>query len=304
MISTFRVWNYGGQDILPDDGVSVFFKVYKTGATTPFFTESKNVVIPAAGTNIVYFKWDVPTGMSGGSVRVESEIIKEGKSVGAVSDARQTIPYLVYTTPDTQYEENAPAGFVSPGPSISIPSGAEWNEYEYDGEGGLSLKTYSVNLLNSIPNVITPATGETHYQKNGYWYMKSGYGISVQSRIDIDTKNGVPGTEELTEATAEMYTLPQYAYVLYPEYRYAFGEGTSSTLVKTEGGEYSFFELQNYLEYGLVHFTPLWYPDGNYTVKIVQSDCWTPAGMIKQTIAPQAIRIEGSAYDDWYAGRR
>ena len=77
----------------------------------------------------------------------------------------------------------------------------------------------------------------------------------------------------------------------------------TSTLIKKTGEAYSSFELRPYLDYGNVHFTPLWYPNGNYVVKIVQSDCWTPAGMIKQMIVPTAIKIEGSAYDDWYAGR-
>ena len=52
-----------------------------------------------------------------------------------------------------------------------------------------------------------------------------------------------------------------------------------------------------------LHFTPLWYPDGQYTVSVVGYDVWTPAGMISQKINSKPLTIEGSAYDDWYLGK-
>ena len=128
--------------------------------------------------------------------------------------------------------------------------------------------------------------------------MKSGYGISLQSRILI---NPVYGTNT---ASSNSYTLPQYAYALFPEYNYVFADGKATTLNKVAGEAYSYFEFPTLSTYGKVHFTPLWYPDGDYTVKIVQSDCWTPAGMISLGIVPGSITISGNAYDDWYAGRR
>ena len=128
--------------------------------------------------------------------------------------------------------------------------------------------------------------------------MKSGYGISLQSRILI--------SNTYNEVTAEgaSYTLPQYAYTAYPEYNYDYAESKATTLNKVAGEAYSYFEFPSFGSYGKVHFTPLWYPDGSYTVKIVQSDCWTPSGMISTTIIPNTITINGNAYDDWYAGRR
>ena len=128
--------------------------------------------------------------------------------------------------------------------------------------------------------------------------MKSGYGISIQSRILINNSyNGII-------AAGNSYTLPQYAYVLLPEYNYVFADGKSITLNKVSGEAYSYFEFPELHSYGKIHFTPLWFPDGSYTVKIVQSDCWTPSGMIKLEIVPGTIKISGNAYDDWYAGRR
>lgn len=54
--------------------------------------------------------------------------------------------------------------------------------------------------------------------------------------------------------------------------------------------------------YGKVHFTPLYYPDGDYVVEAVFSDCWTPAGMISCEGVAAPVQIEGNAYDDWSVG--
>ena len=297
VISTFRVWNYTERDILPDDNVTVTIRVYKPEATTPFYTASKNVVIPAIGSNVVYFKWTVPSGLNGGNVRVDAELYNAGASIEKVSDLRQTTPYYVYTTPDTRYEENAPSGFGVPSKPTGSTGAASWWIYEYKN-GSLVKKTYMVSLLESAPNKIEPATGETSFKTDGVWTMKSGYGISLQSRILINSLYGN------NTASVSSYTLPQYAYALFPEYNYVFADGKAVTLNKVEGEAYTYFEFPALSTYGKVHFTPLWYPDGNYTVKIVQSDCWTPAGMISLGIVPDSITISGNAYDDWYAGRR
>ena len=39
-------------------------------------------------------------------------------------------------------------------------------------------------------------------------------------------------------------------------------------------------------------------------VAVLYASGFTPAGMIQQMIIPTAIKIDGNAYDDFYAGRR
>ena len=298
VISTFRVWNRTNADILPSDNISVRIRVFRKNVSRAFFTETKNVVVPANGSNIVYFKWTVPVGLNGSDVTVKADIYDGREYSNLVSDDRATTPYSIYTTPDTQYEENAPTGFAVPRVPSAANTGARWQEYEYDGKGGLRLKEYTVGIGLDSTNYIIPATGETEYFSDGCWHMKSGYGISVNSRILMELGDG------RTQAKDYMFTLPQYAYMLFPEYSYIFGDGTAATLELLSNGKTDYFEFYTYLDYGRVHFTPLWYPDGDYFVQVVQSDCWTPAGMITRTITLPRIIIEGSAYDDWYVGQR
>ena len=297
VISSFRIWNYVWEDYIPADGLKVRLRVYKDGATSPFKTITKNVVVPASSYNLVYFKWKVPTGLSGKNVTLKADIYYDGQYWNEISNKRATTPYTHYQTPDTQYEENAPSGFNIPANPSGSTGAANWWIYEYQN-GSFVKKTYQVTLSKSTPNKIEPATGETAEKVGGVWTMKSGYGISLQSRILINNAYGS------NIASSDSYTLPQYAYAAFPEYGYVHSENKATTLNKVAGEAYSYFEFPSFGSYGKVHFTPLWYPDGSYTVKIVQSDCWTPSGMISTTIIPNTITIKGNAYDDWYAGRR
>lgn len=47
------------------------------------------------------------------------------------------------------------------------------------------------------------------------------------------------------------------------------------------------------------HFTPIWYPDGSYTVNTWVIDCWTPAGMLSVNLT-DSLNIRGNLWDDWH----
>ena len=122
--------------------------------------------------------------------------------------------------------------------------------------------------------------------------MKSGYGYG------ISLNNGVKTLSGYTAAPTAAYTNAQYALALFPEFGYAQTQDNSRTL-ELVSGKWIFRENS---DYGRIHFTPLWYPDGNYTAAVLQSDCWTPAGMISRVSNTNTITISGSAYDDWFIG--
>ena len=47
------------------------------------------------------------------------------------------------------------------------------------------------------------------------------------------------------------------------------------------------------------HFTPIWYPDGAYTVNTWVIDCWTPVGMLSVNLS-DTLTISGNLWDDWH----
>lgn len=47
------------------------------------------------------------------------------------------------------------------------------------------------------------------------------------------------------------------------------------------------------------HFTPIWYPDGDYTPYTWLIDCWTPTGMLSMNLN-DSITIDGNLWSDWH----
>ncbi len=48
-----------------------------------------------------------------------------------------------------------------------------------------------------------------------------------------------------------------------------------------------------------VHFTPIWYPDGEYEIAVCLFDLWTPVGELRYQ-KKYSVTISGSVYDTWY----
>ena len=300
VISSFRLYNPSGYDYKPSDGIKVRLRVYKEGQSSPFLTLSKNVVVPALDYNLVYFKWHLPSGQNGHNVILKADIYDSGSYYRLIFNSRSTTPYTDYSTPDTRYEEKAPSGFSVPSEPSGTTASARWDVYEYE-DGEYVQKTYAIAVRNDMTNEIAPATGSTAQMVSTGWKMKSGYGISLRSDSVMAAVSGYSVPQSSTS-----YTVPQYAYALLPEYGYVLGSGKAETLNKTRASDNTdCFTFKEKASYGNVHFTPLWYPNGKYIVKVVQSDCWTPAGMISINLVTNSIKIQGNAYDDWYtAGRR
>jgi hypothetical protein len=298
VVSSFRLWNHSNDDYTPSENIKVRLRIYKAGETAPFLTLTKNAIVPAGDSNLVYFKWTVPTGLNGKDVTLTADIYDGSEYWSEITNKRATRRYIYYTTPDTRYEENAPAGFTIPAKPDAKSGSAKWSVYEYEG-GQFVKKNYAIAIKNDKPNYIEPVTGSTATKTGNDWTMKSGYGIGVKSCSVMVSVAGYASPNY-----TDSYTMPQYAYALLPEYGYTLATGKAVTLVKTIIDSYGYYVFPEDEEYGEVHFTPLWYPNGDYTIKVVQTDCWTPAGMISVYLITNTITIDGSAYDDWYQGRR
>lgn len=293
VITSYWLNNGYSDDCTPSSNITIRFRVYNASGTLIKTATKTQAVVPGNDKNLVYFKWTVPSGLNYGNVTIHADICDGGTYYSLVSKTYATIPYLKYTTPDTQYEEKAPTGFTIPSSPSATSEFASWWEYRYEG-GRFVKKTYGIGINNSGANAITPKGGATAQIKDGQWTMKSGYGFTAQAAIGTMTVSGY-----LTPSTA-MYTGVQYAYITLPEYGYTYASGKCRTLEKSG----SYWVLPQNGSYGRLHFTPLWFPDGNYTAKITQTDMWTPSGMISASRSTNTIVIKDSAYDDWHIGRQ
>lgn len=296
VITSYHLINPSSKNYTPADNVSVKFEVYKANGTLIQRFEKVKCVVPKNKTNLVYFKWRVPEGLNGSKVTIKAYIVSDGRQYNLVTKDYNTIPYKLFNTPDTQYEREAPSGFTVPAEPTSTNSFATWNEYVYEN-GAFAQKQYGVALHRSGNDAeIVPTISDTAVLADGKWTMKSGYGISADLKTSILYVSGYEHP-----ALNVAYTNPQYAYALVPEYSYQNATGKSITLISASTNNWVFPSISSILN---IHYTPVWYPDGKYTVNFIVSDVWTPSGMISAQAVPESITINEDMYSDWYVGRK
>ena len=289
VISSFYIINEGSTDCIPDNNISVIFKVYKNSTVIKTVTLEK-VVVPASDKNLLYFKWAVPENIGTATMYISGEIVSNGHSDSFIKNAYATCKYVISSTPDTQYEYSAPEHFSVPASPVNSNTTATWSEWKY--ENGVFRKyNYGIGIgISDDMPTLKPAASANASFANGIWMTKSGYGV------EITLANGMKSVNGYTMPSANSYTAPQYSTVMFPEFSFMNTLNNYRTL-ELINNNWIFRENGNY---GRIHFTPLWYPDGLYSVNVVQRDCWTPAGMISRSVNTEDIKISGSAYDDWY----
>jgi hypothetical protein len=157
------------------------------------------------------------------------------------------------------------------------------------------LKSYGVQISFATP-VITPGDDcKTAVYANGKWTIRSGYGFTISYSPTVTTVSGYnnPGS------TA--YTSIQSVYATFPEFNYATTNGNYRTL-QYVNGTWQFVQNSNAANSGRIHFIPVWFADGNYTVSVTATRVWTPVGVISATRTANTFNIDGSIYDDYFVG--
>ncbi len=233
IISSFYVTNEASSDIIPSDGVTFDFVVYSmNGSSTNVVSQQNwsNVVIPAGGRNLVYFKWRVPAG-SAGTTYFCKGTINPGRMANETNGSNNTTEFAVLAqsigssqTANTRYEDKAPAGYTSTAsPPTERTGSATWNMWVYEG-GVFVLKQYGIAITNVDP-LVEPGSGcATAIKTSGSWKMRSGYGIMLSWTPSMVAKSGytMPGSNA--------YTLPQVVYATLPHLHIMQAEAIQQTV--------------------------------------------------------------------------
>ena len=300
VISTYRIYNGGGVNARPRHNVSVSLAVTYDGGSVTVPTKNQ-VVIPRANENIVFFKWHVPDGTAGKTFTLASQIRVNGGAVQDTSTVSRLIESVKQSqTPVTEYERDKPHGWSKTDPVSAVtPKTASWNFWEYV----LSGDSYVMrNFGTSIENTKVESEPDSNYpsreKQGGVWVMRSGYGLTAKITQTFSAFSGM-----LTPA-ADAFTHAQNGYALFPEFNYQMADNKYRHLQSTGTGVFEVRQNPEAKNSGRLHFTPLWFPDGDYTVQGFVTDLWTPAGMLSGYFNAPAVKIADSAYDDWVVGRR
>ena len=259
-----------------------------------------NVYYPEGDSQLAWVKWKTPDTEQNMTIQVTVS--------GPGSTAKTTLNVKI-----VDLDKNPPPNPVADDrkdsfQSVSVPSRAVksvaswtvwrpwWQEYwvwhsDYDEEGNdngywcdhgwweFDLDRYSASLTAAMSikcdGKNPTASGRT---------MKSGYGINQT----------VTGSISSNQSSA--VTQPQNAVSYFPE----FGYETYWRLLERMGSGRFEFQKNVYSTYkNRTHFSPIWMPDGAYTVNTWLIDGWTPDGMLSANLT-DSLTIRGNLWQDWH----
>lgn len=302
-----------GSEHTPDNPVTVRFyiknKCYTVG----------NIVFPEGGSQLVWVKWHTPKTEQ--IVKIHVEV--DGGANASMTDITAKITDLNKNPPPDPTADDRNDSFKA----VSTPSKPQRTSSYWSVWNAKWISNW-VWVANwqwvSDWDWIEDEENENggHWKDNGYWhdygkwedhgwweFYTDFYSVSMTASMDIKPDNKNPtaigntmksgyGINEKVIASVSgngEHTDLQNAVTYFPEFYYKaywrLLEKTGSAL-EFRKNEYSTYNNRT-------HFTPVWFPDGNYTVYTWAMDCWTPAGMLSMNLT-DSVTISGNVFDDWH----
>ena len=287
------VTRYAGSEINPDGPATVTFTI--KGSTY----RMNNIVIPEGDSQLAWVKWHTPSEPQDITITVRTN--------------RGTLSQTTIKAKVVDLSGNDP-----PDPKATDTAGS-WRPSSVPSREEKSYAAWSVWWAQWHPYWVWHSTGDD----DGYWvdegwydFFRDNYSASMTAttRIEPDEKvptaagntmksgYGVSNTVTATVSTSapmSHYTYGQTAVSYFPEFNYTTYWRLLDRLSSGKTARFQFAENIYSTYKQRVHFSPVWFPDGSYTVNTHVMDIWTPAGMLCANLT-DSVTISGSLYDDWH----
>ena len=284
---------YAGSEINPDGPATVTFTI--KGSTY----RMSNIVIPEGDSQLAWVKWHTPSEPQDITITVRTN--------------RGTLSQTTIKAKVVDLSGNDP-----PDPKATDTAGS-WRPSGVPSREEKSYAAWSVWWAQWHPYWVWHSTGDD----DGYWvdegwydFFRDNYSASMTAttRIEPDEKvptaagntmksgYGVSNTVTATVSTSapmSHYTYGQTAVSYFPEFHYTTYWRLLDRLSSGKTARFQFAENIYSTYKQRVHFSPVWFPDGSYTVNTHVMDIWTPAGMLCANLT-DSVTISGSLYDDWH----
>ena len=284
---------YAGSEINPDGPATVTFTI--KGSTY----RMNNIVIPEGDSQLAWVKWHTPSEPQDITITVRTN--------------RGTLSQTTIKAKVVDLSGNDP-----PDPKATDTAGS-WRPSSVPSREEKSYAAWSVWWAQWHPYWVWHSTGDD----DGYWvdegwydFFRDNYSASMTAttRIEPDEKvptaagntmksgYGVSNTVTATVSTSapmSHYTYGQTAVSYFPEFNYTTYWRLLDPLSSGKTARFQFAENIYSTYKQRVHFSPVWFPDGSYTVNTHVMDIWTPAGMLCANLT-DSVMISGSLYDDWH----
>ncbi len=305
----------GGQ-ANPDHPVSVQFNI--EGAT---YTVG-NVFYPQEDSQLVWVKWHTPD---------EPCVITIRVSVTGGGSAQSTVTCNITDLsgndpPNPIATDRNNAYTASPTPTNAEAASANWGIWSPRWHENWEWVAVWVKCWHT--DHWTDADGKSHsdswyhWVDNGYWedhgwwdFDWNGYSASLSATMNIVPDDKSPtatsntlksgyGVQESVAANvytnqSSAVTAAQNAVTYFPEFAYETYWRLLDTTISGRTASFQ-FRQNSYSTYNRrTHFTPIWFPDGAYTLYTWLLDCWTPAGMLSMNLT-DSVTIRGNLWEEWH----
>ena len=284
---------YAGSEINPDGPATVTFTIKSSTY------RMSNIVIPEGDSQLAWVKWHTPSEPQDITITVRTN--------------RGTLSQTTIKAKVVDLSGNDP-----PDPKATDTAGS-WRPSSVPSREEKSYAAWSVWWAQWHPYWVWHSTGDD----DGYWvdegwydFFRDNYSASMTAttRIEPDEKvptaagntmksgYGVSNTVTATVSTSapmSHYTYGQTAVSYFPEFNYTTYWRLLDRLSSGKTARFQFAENIYSTYKQRVHFSPVWFPDGSYTVNTHVMDIWTPAGMLCANLT-DSVTISGSLYDDWH----
>ncbi len=305
----------GGQSD-PDNPVSVTFQILGRSYTV------QNVYYPKDGQQLVWVKWHTPT--------TEQHITITVTVSGGGNPSKGTITANIVdldknpppnpVADDRNDSYNRANAIVPANPQKTSATWSVWKpRWKENWVWESDWKWHSDTHLESCPEDCDKSdtwVDEGEYVDKGNWeFDLNRFFASLSATMELSTDEKSPTATDSTiksgygvnirvkgEATSNQpsaITPPQTGVSYFPEFYY---ETYWRLLERTKSGYHAEFAFKHnhYSTYNRrTHFTPIWMPDGGYTVYTYLLDCWTPDGMLSVNLT-DSVQITGDLWDDWH----
>ena len=263
----------------------------------------EDIVIPEDESQIVWVKWHTPDEPGEVTIRVTVG--------GRTRTARAVIEEIVDNEPPDPKANDRNDLFQMPNVPVQTETetlswgvwSASWHEYWewipnwewtgthwvdngqwvdngwYDFTFNRYHATLDVNQSISPNSKVPTASGNR---------MKSGYGFDTSLECRIDTN-----------APVRAYTQAQTTQMFFPEFEYSTYFRVLDRNVQSYRSTFQFKENRYSTYKSRSHFTPVWFPDGDYKTYTMVYDAWTPAGMLRVN-KTASLNLVGNLFEDWH----
>lgn len=263
----------------------------------------EDIVIPEDESQIVWVKWHTPDEPGEVTIRVTVG--------GRTRTARAVIEEIVDNEPpdpkandrnDLYQLPNVPVQAETETLSWGVWS-ASWHEYwewipnwEWTGthwvDNGQWVDNgwydFTFNRYHATLDANQSISPNSKVPTSSGNRMKSGYGFDTSLECRIDTN-----------APVRAYTQAQTTQMFFPEFEYSTYFRVLDRNVQSYRSTFQFKENRYSTYKSRSHFTPVWFPDGDYKTYTMVYDAWTPAGMLRVN-KTASLNLVGNLFEDWH----